>query len=146
MNLDAQWTSAVLAAGILLACGFLLPGRRARKTALAMLIGGAIGAVAYPLVLCLFMGVAAGASRDPAHFGVRFRHAFRIYALSATLDAMSRGTALGMLTGVVLAVRRGRRASTGPALAGPDHQDLNGWTRGPAGEGDEAQTKRISRI
>ena len=119
MDLEAQRASVVLAAVVLVTFGLLLPGRRLRSTLSTLLAGGLIGGVAYPVALCLFMGLASGLS-TPAFFWDRFRFASRIYATSVTLDALPRGAALGLLVGVFVIWRRGRAKPAGAATGALD--------------------------
>ncbi len=95
MNLESNPVGLALGVLLLVACGALLPGRRRGAAVGSILLGTAIGAVTYPLALCLFMGLAAARSVPQGHGWVRFQFAFSTYAQSAPGESIPRGAVLG---------------------------------------------------
>ena len=106
IHVEAQHVSMVAGGLLLLGCGALFPTRRGYAVLAPILIGIALGAVAYPLLLGLVMGCRSALHEPTRRFWSSFRDVGRFYALAPVNDTVPRGAVLGLLLGLVVGLRR----------------------------------------
>lgn len=90
-------------------CGVLLPERQRRTVLWSAAVGTVIGGIAYPLMICVFMGFAAALRYSGSAWWDIGKLTFITYAKSATVDLVPRGAGLGFLTSFAFTFWRSRR-------------------------------------
>ena len=114
MDFDAQHLSMAIGAVVLFASGLLYPKSRGRTLIAPVAVGVALGTVVYPLLLGLVMGYSSALQEPARLFWPTLWDVGRFYAMAPVIDTMPRGAALGLLTGLVVGLRRAGAAAHAP--------------------------------
>jgi len=84
------------------ACGLSYRDRRTWRLIVASVSGSALGAVAFPRLLGLWMGYRAAMDAPSAPFWWKeFHELIQFYTIVAVADSIPRGAALGLLVGLI---------------------------------------------
>ena len=130
MHSDARYL-ALVSAALLVSYRFLLPGRRRAFPFKPVLLGMAVGAILFPLVLGLVTAYRAALLDPPRLFWTSFADLARFHVAAPLADTLPRGAFLGLLAGLIVGLRRStaRGEAPDPGLPSPPREaapDRNG--------------------
>jgi hypothetical protein len=113
----------LLGVALLVAIRLVLSRRGIRASLRSSLVAAAVGSVAYPLLVCTFMGIGGAMAVRDQHRWYRFKFAFSTYAEAAPSDSIPRGAVMGVFVLACHDLLRQRTKPNGPGrppgLTGP---------------------------